>query len=337
MKVFVYEYFTGGGTYGEAAEAAECCLVGEGAAMVTALAADLQAIPGTEVMTLRDARLPDQLAWAGTPVRIASARQEREVFRELARRCAATIIIAPEQKQALFERTRQAESVGARLLSPHSEFVAIASDKNRTADELRRHGVRVPPGIAWQPGAALPVDFRYPAVLKPADGAGSVGIQRLAGPTSPYDAAVLGSSARLETWCPGVAASIAVLCGPWGPQPLPACLQRLDDDDLRYLGGAGPIDAPLAQRARRLALAALAGLPATVGYVGIDLVLGSAADGSADVVIEINPRLTTSYVGLRQLLQTNLAAAMLAAAAGRNSEWSFARPHVEFTAEGRVL
>ena len=61
-------------------------------------------------------------------------------------------------------------------------------------------------------------------------------------------------------------------------------------------------------------------MPATQGYVGIDLVLGSAEDGSADVVVEINPRLTTSYVGLRQLLKTNLAAAMIEAAAGRPVE-----------------
>jgi hypothetical protein len=54
-------------------------------------------------------------------------------------------------------------------------------------------------------------------------------------------------------------------------------------------------------------------------------------------VVEINPRLTTSYVGLRQLLKTNLAAAMIEAAAGRPVELGLARQRVEFTAEGRIL
>ncbi len=337
-RVFVYEYFTGGGTYADAtATGPELCLVGEGAAMVAALAGDFQAIPGTEVVLLRDARLPDWPVAAGSFIAIHSAAQERDVFAELARQCEATVIIAPEQNRALLQRTRWAEAAGACLLCPDSEFVAIAADKNRTADRLSRHGVPVPAGVPFQPGEVLPTGFRYPAVLKPADGAGSIGVQRLDGPACPYDAALLGSSARLETWCPGIPASIAALCGPGGPQMLPPCLQRLSEDGtFRYLGGSAPIEAGHAQRAQRLARAVLTCMPATQGYVGIDLVLGAAEDGSADVVVEINPRLTTSYVGLRQLLTTNLAAAMIEAAAGRPVEWSLARQRVEFTADGRT-
>jgi tyramine---L-glutamate ligase len=336
--MFVYEYFTGGGTYSDpTATGAELCLVGEGAAMVTALACDFQAIPGTEVVVLRDARLPDWPVVAATTIIIHNAQQERDAFAELAHQCDAMVIIAPEQNRALLERTRWAESVGARLLCPDSEFVAIAGDKNQTAGLLSRHGVPVPTGIAFQPGTPLPSGFLYPAVLKPAEGAGSVGVQRLDGPASPYDPRLLGSSARLETWCPGIPASVAALCGPDGLQTLPPCLQRLSEDgSFKYLGGSAPIEASLAQRATRLAQAALACMPATQGYVGIDLVLGAAEDGSADVVVEINPRLTTSYVGLRQLLKTNLAAAMIEAAAGRPVEWDLARQRVEFTAEGRM-
>ena len=57
-------------------------------------------------------------------------------------------------------------------------------------------------------------------------------------------------------------------------------------------------------------------MPPTVGYVGVDLVLGREPDGSEDVVIEINPRLTTSYVGLRAAARTNLAEAMWQVAQG---------------------
>ncbi len=52
-------------------------------------------------------------------------------------------------------------------------------------------------------------------------------------------------------------------------------------------------------------------MPGLRGYVGVDLVLGDQADGSQDSVIEINPRLTTSYVGLRALAATNLTETML--------------------------
>jgi predicted ATP-grasp superfamily ATP-dependent carboligase len=48
-------------------------------------------------------------------------------------------------------------------------------------------------------------------------------------------------------------------------------------------------------------------VPSLWGYVGVDLVL--TADGP--VVLEINPRLTTSYAGIRRALQVNVAAMVL--------------------------
>jgi predicted ATP-grasp superfamily ATP-dependent carboligase len=70
--------------------------------------------------------------------------------------------------------------------------------------------------------------------------------------------------------------------------------------------------------------------------LGVDLVLGHDPSGSDDVVIEINPRLTTSYVGLRALSDGNLAAAMLAIAAGHDVELSWQEGSIEFEAAGRV-
>ena len=45
------------------------------------------------------------------------------------------------------------------------------------------------------------------------------------------------------------------------------------------------------------------------GYLGVDLILGTEAD--KDYVIEINPRLTTSYLILRQAAKENLAEAII--------------------------
>ena len=340
-RIFVYEYFSGGGAYsGADSTDSRAVLAGEGAAMAAALACDLRAIPGIQAVCLRDARLQDarlhDVPWpGGSTVNVSSAAREREAFEELAARCDGTVIIAPERDGALLTRTRWAEDVQARLLCPNSPFVAVASDKNRTAEQLWRHGVPVPTGRAFSTGDPLPTEFPYPAVLKPADGAGSIGIQRLDGPASRYDATRLGPVARLEALCPGLAASVVVLCGPDVRQTLPPCRQRLSSDGtFRYLGGAAPLETHLAQRAQRLALAALACLPPTQGYVGVDLVLGDADDGASDVVIEVNPRLTTSYLGLRRLLKTNLAAAMIAAATGQSVELRFARQAVEFTVAG---
>jgi predicted ATP-grasp superfamily ATP-dependent carboligase len=145
-------------------------------------------------------------------------------------------------------------------------------------------------------------------------------------------------SLRIEQYHAGQAASVAVLCGPAGNFPLPACEQRLmRDGRFVYLGGRLPLAPPLNQRAQRLALAAVATLPGARGYVGVDLVLGEAADGTRDYVIEINPRLTTSYIGLRACSGINLAAAMLAVCRGQAPDLCFDQGSVEFTADGHVI
>jgi predicted ATP-grasp superfamily ATP-dependent carboligase len=182
--------------------------------------------------------------------------------------------------------------------------------------------------------AELP--FSFPAVLKPIDGCGSQDIRRIErGDEVSWES--IDRPLRLEEFVPGLAASVAVLCGPAGLYPLPACEQRLSEDGrFTYLGGRLPIEHDLEARARLLALAAVRALPEPQGYIGVDLVLGAAVDGSGDRVIEINPRLTTSYVGLRALSQSNLAATMLAVLGGVTPVLSFHQSQVEFTAEGTV-
>ena len=81
---------------------------------------------------------------------------------------------------------------------------------------------------------------------------------------------------------------------------------------------------------------ALAALPQTQGYVGIDLILGPSLDGKDDRVIEINPRLTTSYIGLRAATDDNLAEAMLPAVRNEGTRIAFRSNPVEFQASGEV-
>ena len=77
-----------------------------------------------------------------------------------------------------------------------------------------------------------------------------------------------------------------------------------------------PLSPELNARAQYLGQRAAQAVEGLFGYVGVDLVLGSCADGKDDAVIEINPRVTTSYVGLRRLARFNLAEALLAVTTG---------------------
>ena len=95
-----------------------------------------------------------------------------------------------------------------------------------------------------------------------------------------------------------------------------------------------PLPPPLEKRAQRIAAAAIDGLTGLFGYLGVDVVLG---DDGRDWAIEINPRLTTSYVGLRALAETNLAAAMLDMAHGKTPDLRWHGGSVEFRTDGTIL
>lgn len=92
----------------------------------------------------------------------------------------------------------------------------------------------------------------------------------------------------------------------------------------------------LADRATDLAEQCLAALPPARGYVGIDVIVGREADGSEDVVIEVNPRLTTSYVGLRAMTQDNLAKTLVDVAIGESATIDFNEDAFEFLSDGTV-
>src|SRR5690606_12214321 len=143
---------------------------------------------------------------------------------------------------------------------------------------------------------------------------------------------------RLERYVPGVAASVAVIGVAGGSaSALPPCRQRLSvDGRLAYLGGSTPLAGRLAERATTLALRAIAALPPLVGWAGVDLVLGDDPDSALDVVIEVNPRLTTSYVGLRRVVNGGLVAAMLAAARGELPLLEIDPRPLAFDADGAV-
>ena len=334
MRVLVYEFVTGGGMW-SVGQQPSGSLLAEGRAMAGALCEDFAAL-GAEVTTLVDARLSGPVI--GGAMRISSVAEERDALARLAKAADWTIVIAPETAGSLLERCQWVQQAGGRLLSPASATIELASSKQRTAAHLAKRGIAVPRGLQIGEGfdaANLQAGW-FPAVLKPLDGCGSEDV-RLVRSREELRAIGARHAWRLEQYVPGLAASVAVLCGPSRAIALPACEQRLSHDGrFTYLGGRTPLKTPLDKRARRLALAAVASLPDPLGYIGVDLVLGDDANGRADHVIEINPRLTTSYVGLRALCRENLAAAMLAAAEGREPALSWHERVVEFSAGGAV-
>ncbi len=334
MHIFVYEWATGGGLVDEPGPLPES-LMREGVTMIGALAADFARVEGCRVTALRDPRVLQLVLPGCEIVDVLSKSAHSEELERQASAADASILIAPEFDQILFKAARRATMGGGQLLSPSISFIQVAADKHRTCERLTAAGVPTPEGVLLESDEPRPATFKYPAVLKPVDGAGSQDIYVV---TSPYDSIpAYAWPRRLERFMTGMAASVAVLCGPSGRVPLAPCRQRLSDDGrLRYLGGELPLAKGLAERAMQLADRAVGAMPATVGYVGVDVILGRDPQGSEDAVIEINPRLTTSYVGLRAAARANLADAMWRISCGEEAAVEFDSRPLEFDPSGNV-
>jgi tyramine---L-glutamate ligase len=318
VLLFVYEFLCGGGLVG--AEISPS-LHREGWTMLDAVLRDLGRCPGMQTTTLLDSQQPSPATdWPNnTPVYVAVG-EEPARFVELARRADYTLVIAPEFDDLLLTRCRWVVECGGRLLGPGVEAVRLTGDKLRLAEHLRSRGVATPATVAWSWTDNVAA---FPAVVKPRYGAGSQATFLCRTPAACQAAA---AAAREEGWhgemiaqsyCEGLAASVAFLIGREECLALPAAAQHLSTEGrFRYQGGAVPLPPVLAARAQRLGQRAVTAVDGLFGYVGVDVVLGTADDGRDDVVIEINPRLTTSYAGLRQLACFNLAEALLAVTLG---------------------
>lgn len=333
-RVFVYEFLTAGGCWSLGDEPPSGSLLAEGRAMRDALARDFAVLPNVgSVQVLHDDRLSppvfDKLELH--PVR--STGEEVDQLQQLASTADATIVIAPEFSDLLLQRVLLAEQVKARLISPGSELVRLTADKTLAVDHLAANGIRVPSGIRFSNELPQPIEVDFPAVLKPNDGAGSTNVQWINSLDELRQVDFRRAECwRLERFLSGTPASVAMIAGPNGIVPLQPCSQHLSKNGrFTYLGGSTPLPVPLSQRAKRLAVDVANSLPSPRGYLGIDMVLGSAENGSEDFVIEINPRLTTSYLGLRQSCEQNLAESIWKCARGETVSLTFHNQKIEFT------
>ena len=342
----MHEFVSGGGLAGQDVPAS---LAREGSAMLTALVADLAAIDGHQIVTTVDPRFP-LAAPAGVDVVTLSPmkRARGTLLNALISSVDAVWLVAPETDRRLERLTARAERKGIALLGSGSAAIRRASDKAALPRLLEQHGVPHPKTRVIDPSRAdwkadLKIAARelgYPLVVKPARGAGCEGVSLA------HDGRELGQAVAmarqttgggrlvLQRYVRGVAASVSLLADGRRAVALTTNAQHVRGTrPFAYRGGTTPLDHPLARRAGEEAVRACQAIPGLRGHIGVDLILA----GPEAFVIEVNPRLTTSYLGVRAALDQNVAAMTLAACAGTLPDPSPARRCVRFTAGGRIL
>ena len=263
-----------------------------------------QRIPGL----CRETLPADEVIRAGTG-------DHEEVYLSLLKRCDAVLLIAPETDGILSRLAEQAETEGIPLLGCSAAAVAMAGNKavcsrlfdlvNLPAPKARTATFLAAAHVAAQMGC--------PLVIKPIDGVGCEGVCQLNSLSDLPEilALIRRSTAQeqilLQSLVNGTHASVSLLVAEGGCLHLSLNLQLIEAGaPFQYLGSRVPYQHPLSDRAIELASSAVGLIPGLKGYVGVDLVL---AEDHVEL-IEINPRVTTSYIGLRQVATRNVAQAI---------------------------
>jgi predicted ATP-grasp superfamily ATP-dependent carboligase len=327
LRLLVYEHVSGGGFAGEVIPVG---VLSEGFGMLRTVIADFKAA-GHSVTTTLDSRLAK---WnppleADCVVPCFSSQETQANLRELSEEADTAYVIAPETDGVLQSLVEVVEQTGAASLNCASSAIEKVSDKAVFYAFLRKLGIPLPETRLFSvtddlteiKKAVCASDF--PVIFKPSDGVSCGGLSvvrnedQVAGAVDKIKQESSSRHFLVQELIEGDAASVSLLST--GISVVPISLNRQDvaleapEAPSSYHGGLVPFDNPLGSRAFEAAEEIVKAVQGFRGYVGVDLVLTE----DEAVVIEVNPRLTTSYVGLRRVVNFNLAQAILNAALER--------------------
>ncbi len=318
MRIFIHEYVSGGGLSGNPLPKG---MAREGLLMLRAILEDFQASKEHEIRSTIDSRLS---AWlpSNLPLAVIDRHRYDEIFAASLAWAEAVLLIAPETDGILERLSSEVERAGKHLLGSSSKAVAAAGDKAMADARFRFCGFPTPRTgrirLDDEPTHRATA-FGYPAVVKPVDGAGCEGISLIRRPAEiPPALRRLQRATRRQTfliqeYVPGTPASLCCLSDGRRVLPLTLNTQYIRaGSSFSYRGGTVRIDHPSRSAAFEVAHHLQQAFPGLKGYFGVDLVLSR----SGPVFIEVNPRLTTSYIGLRRAFSVNLAEAIVTSALG---------------------
>ncbi len=189
-----------------------------------------------------------------------------------------------------------------KLFGSTRDAVHLAASKYRTSQALQARGVPVVPTFRAQ--------SRLPAgssawVVKPDDGAGCSDTHIF-----PHRAGAIkwigGQSQSdyvLQPYIPGRPCSLSLLCSE-GEVFLMGCNDHrvaVSDNQFQYMGSIINSIEDASGELQQMARCVLAAMPGMWGYVGIDFIITD----HGPVVLEVNPRMTLSHVGLHASTGTN--------------------------------
>ncbi len=276
--------------------------------MLRALLGGLNAVPGVDITVMLDVRLVHELAPTDGKIALIGPQDDCfECFKQLAETVDAIWPIAPEFHAILFTLCRAVEQLGKILLAPGAEAVRLAADKYETFRCLaRRH---IPVVATWLLDEC--VAFSKESIVKPIDGAGCNDsyLVRDGGEFERIAARLQGNGKYIiQPHLCGEKTSLSCLFKQNKGWLLSVNLQLFERVNEQYQLAAIQVNHRRDLTPYQELVAGIAeAVPGLWGYAGIDLI----ETPEQTLVLEINPRLTSSFAGLNAALGINPAALVL--------------------------
>jgi predicted ATP-grasp superfamily ATP-dependent carboligase len=244
-------------------------------------------------------------------------------IRRLAPGCDVGLVIAPDH--LLFSFTSVLESL-THNIGCGAMNAAVCADKRLASSILSRHGIPVPGGNG-QGGRR---------VVKPALGCGSQGVR--------LSSEEPGKDELAEAFIEGEHLSVSMVgsrvtgntCSYYsGDPPLLLAVNRQEiaidsQGRFHYLGGETPVRHERQEEIVRIAASAVTVLGCQ-GYTGVDIVLGDQP-----YVVDVNPRMTTSIVGIAACMEEEIADVLVKASRGEGPSKVHLSGRVRFDTKGFV-
>lgn len=324
MKILLLEYITAGGL---SSRPLPPSLLREGELMRNALLADFSMIKDVEILITYDYRL-GAAEFTSQAICIEKDADVSSIWRELLSACDAALIVAPETDGILANLSKMVESSGVINLGCQTLAVEIATNKYDTYQNLKNAGILTISTYTADEFLQLESNQNSAYVIKPFDGAGCENTFYFA---NQADVSVWLQQHQhqwhkfvVQPYQIGTPASISILCKD-GDAWLLSCNQqttKIANSEITYQGsvvnGLTQYQPLFSQLAKKIASV----IPSLNGYVGVDVIV----DNTDVYVVEINPRITTSYIGLRESIGLNPAQLILDLACCDLSNSSFELP-----------
>ncbi len=341
QKIFIFEFVSGGGFSRKEMPAS---LFSEGFGMLKCIVEDFHSL-GFEVHTILDHRIN----FLASSLKISSYKTVTEkddyidIFKGTLEECDSAFLIAPEFSHILHNLTKIVKTQQKTLLSINLTGIEIGTSKLLNFDYFTKNRLKTPSTYLipikddiWDNNFICTkfANFKSPIVIKPDDGVGAESIFYFETKTQ-FDTRFPSLKNHidfkrkfiLQKFVEGSDLSISLIGIPNlkdrlinGAQILSVNAQNINLKNLNqnseYLGGHTPVKNYEEIIEKLTILLENCDFTDFSGYFGIDFILDK---GGAIHFIELNPRLTTSYIGLRNVVDYNIAKLILDSKAGRKS------------------